>query len=402
MIDVQHLTRRFGSVVAVDEVSFRVEPGEVVGFLGPNGAGKTTTLRILAGYLPATRARKLEVAGFDVLRRSLEVRRRIGYLPESVPLYRELRVREMLRFQGRLHGLGRDELRRRVPAVLDRVGVLDRESQLVGKLSRGLRQRVGLAVALLPDPEVLVLDEPTSGLDPLQRIEVRELVRELAREHTVILSSHILAEVESVCPRVLVIHEGRLVADGSKDALVERLAGRGRVRFEVALGGTAAPQAEALIRSLPGVQDVGERGASGIHHTFEVAGEGDVREDLGALALTRGWAVRELSWERPSLEEVFARLVLGGEVESNSQTSASELPPAPAGRGVQVSDSEQKPAQLEVLVDDAPSETRMLYSLNPFDRGATRDLSKPVPVDEDPEAPGAPGAPGSRAEDPPA
>jgi ABC-2 type transport system ATP-binding protein len=379
MIDVQLLTRRFGSLVAVDGISFRVEKGEVVGFLGPNGAGKTTTLRILSGFLPASRAEKLEVAGFDVLRQSLEVRRRIGYLPESVPLYRELRVGEMLRFQGRLHGIARADLEKRVPAVLDRVGVLDRERQLVGKLSRGLRQRVGLAVALLPDPEVLVLDEPTSGLDPLQRIEVRQLVRDLAQEHTVILSSHILAEVESVCPRVLVIHQGRLVADGSKDELVERLAGPGSVRFEAALIGSSPAEAAALIESLPGVGQVTDRGAVGIHHAFQVQGEGDLREDLGALALARGWALRELSWARPSLEQVFARLILGGEGIATSPPTAS-APPLPSSEPI------AGPAALDVLPAEGKAPARVLYSLNPFDRGATRDLSKPVQVDPPPGA----------------
>jgi len=179
VITVQNLTRRFGGLTAVDDLSFTVEKGEVVGFLGPNGAGKSTTMRILTGFLPATSG-AAEVAGFDVLRQSMEVRRRIGYLPEGVPLYGEHRVREMLDFQGRLHGLSKAERKARIPGVLERVGVLDRSEQLVGTLSRGLRQRVGLAVALLPDPEVLILDEPTSGLDPLQRVEIRELLKGLA------------------------------------------------------------------------------------------------------------------------------------------------------------------------------------------------------------------------------
>src|SRR5262245_32353447 len=224
MISVQHLTRRFGPNVAVDDVSFRLERGEVVGFLGPNGAGKTTTMRVLTGFLPPS-AGTVAVGGFDVLRDSLAVRERIGYLPESVPLYREHRVQEMLWFQGRLRGLSRAESRRRAGAVLERVGMLERARSLIGRLSKGQRQRVGLALALLPEPEVLVLDEPTSGLDPLQRLEVRRLVLELARERTVLFSSHILPEIEAVCLRVIILHRGRIAADGTQQELIQRLGG---------------------------------------------------------------------------------------------------------------------------------------------------------------------------------
>ncbi len=393
MIAVQNLVRRFGPMLAVDDISFELARGEVVGFLGPNGAGKTTTMRILAGYLPATSAARLEVAGFDVLRRSLQVRARIGYLAEAVPLYRELRVREMLAFQGRLHGIARADLARRIPEVLERVGARDRERQLIGKLSRGLRQRVGLAVALLPRPEVLILDEPTSGLDPLQRIEVRALIRELAREHMVLLSSHILAEVESVCGRVLVIHRGRLVADGTKDELVERLAGPGHVRFEAALG-VDEERAAALVASLPGVRSVEDRGRLGIHRVLEIEGQGDLREDLGALAMARGWAVRELSWRRPSLEEVFARLVLGGETARD----AAPPPPSPAPATPASTSSPLALHPVQAGTAPEPPAPRVLYSLNPFDRGAGRDLSKPMVV-EPPAAPPAsdsPTEPGDR------
>ena len=374
MIEVAQLHRRFGPVVAVEDLSFRLEKGEVVGFLGPNGAGKTTVMRILTGYLPATSAERVLVAGFDVLRQSMEVRRHIGYLPEAVPLYREMRVREMMRFQGRLHGMDRATLGRRIPQVLERVGVADRERQLVGKLSRGLKQRVGLAVALLPDPPVLILDEPTSGLDPLQRAEVRTLIRDLAREHTVLLSTHILAEVESICPRVIILREGRLAADGTQEELVRQLGGEGHVRFEAAVGndGPDAAAARELLASLPGVGavEVGER--LGIHQAFDIRGSGDLREDVGALAVQRGWAVRELSWRRPTLEELFARLVLGGE---QLPTGAGAPAAAPNTRHRSVGELE--------LAPDAPREERpagrAIYSLNPFDQGASRDLGKPMP-----------------------
>lgn len=385
MIDVRNLTRRFGQLTAVDDISFELQKGEVVGFLGPNGAGKTTAMRMLTGYLPATSAACLEVAGHDVLRESMEVRKRIGYLPESVPLYRELRVREMLLFQGRLHGMSRAELRTRVPEILERVGILDREKQLVGKLSRGLRQRAGLAVALLPKPEVLILDEPTSGLDPIQRLEVREVIRSLADDHTVLLSSHILAEVESVCPRVLVISAGKIVADGSQAKLVESMAGSGHVILEAMVGDAA--EAQRLLTSLPGVSDVSIGERVGIHQAFEIHGAGDLREDVGALAMTKGWALRELTWKRPSLEELFARLILGGDFTAASSSSSAPAPAAgmhvaePAGAGLlQMS----QPASAPAAPPAAPSKT--IYSLNPFDQGASRNLGAPMKLGEEPPA----------------
>ncbi|HPF14212.1 MAG TPA: ABC transporter ATP-binding protein [Planctomycetota bacterium] len=384
MIEVEHLYRRYGQVLAVEDLTFRLEKGEVVGFLGPNGAGKTTTMRILAGYLPASKATRLSVAGFDVLRQSIEVRRRIGYLPESVPLYRELRVREMLRFHGRLHGMDRASLAKAIPRVLDRVGVLDRREQLVGNLSRGLRQRVGLAVALLPNPDVLILDEPTSGLDPLQRKEVRSLIGALAQDHTVLLSSHILAEIELICPRVIILDRGKLLADGTQRQLLHQLAGDQRIRLE-AMCGSDVEAARRSLAALPGVASVvvGER--VGIHQAFELRGEGDLREDVGALAMQKGWALRELSLTRATLEEVFSKLVLG---ELGTAASPALAPAPPAAQ----SGTQSAPTNLlQLALPDAkvPSDPGSkpggaIYSLNPFDRGASRDLSKPVPRDPEP------------------
>ena len=387
MIEVSELTRRYGPLRAVDGLSFTVDRGEVVGFLGPNGAGKTTTMRILSGYLPATRAKRLVVAGHDVLRDSMNVRRRIGYLPESVPLYPELRVDEMMRFQGRLHRMDRSDLKSRIGAVLERVGVLDRRKQLVGTLSRGLKQRVGLAVALLPNPEVLILDEPTSGLDPIQRREVRNLIGELADEHTVLLSSHILAEIESMAPRVLIIHEGRKVADGDQDSIVQTLSGRdgaaeggGYVAVEVAAPMEPSEMAE-LMSGLPGVSSVKAGERVGIHSSFEVRGEGDLREDVGALAMTQGWALRELTWHRPTLEELFTKLVIGT-LEDEERPGASTDAPA-ARPGPVASPEVEQPESHSPLALGVPgnSQQKTIYSLNPFDRGASRDLSAPVTVD---------------------
>ena len=358
MILVQNLIRRFGSLTAVDGIDFEIGAGEVVGFLGPNGAGKSTTLRILAGFLPATRGRVV-VAGHDVLTESMEVRRRIGYLPEAVPLYRDHRVEEMLLFQGRLHGLSRREARRRAGEVLERVGMGERSRSIIGRLSKGQRQRIGLAVALLPDPEVLLLDEPTSGLDPLQRIEVRKLLGELAADRTVLLSSHILPEVEAVAPRVIVLHRGRIVADGTNQELVEALGGRSHVRFEAVVGDPL--EAQRLLLQLPGVRSVREEGTAGIHRGFRIDADGDVREDVGALAAQRGWAIRELSWQRPTLEQLFLRLAL----------DLDPLEGEPGGEPVPVETpaSPQESVQLELPVAGesvAPQAPGPAPTLNPF------------------------------------
>ena len=376
MISVSHLTRRFSSFTAVDDISFRLEKGEVVGFLGPNGAGKTTTMRMLTGFVPASRG-TIEVAGFNVLHDSLRVRQEIGYLPEAVPLYREHRVEEMLLLQGRLHGLSRAEGKRRVPAVLERVGLLERRRSLIGKLSKGQRQRIGLAVALLPDPQVLILDEPTSGLDPLQRIEVRSLVRDLAQDRTVLLSSHILPEIEAVCPRVIIMHRGRIAADGTPSQLIRELGGETFVRVEAVLGDVQ--EARRLLGGLPGVRRVDDRGRVGIHHGLELYGDEDVREDVGALAAQRGWALRELSWHEPTLERVFSRIALDLEHEGEpappapSPASQAEVPLAAQGdRLLSLAPSPSGSDESHM-----PAEGKLLYNLNPFDGGAGRDLSAP-------------------------
>ena len=377
MISVSELTRRFGSLRALDSISFEIEKGEVVGFLGPNGAGKTTAMRILAGYLPATSG-VAQVAGFDVLLQSMEVRKRIGYLPESVPLYLEHRVEEMMLFQARLHRMSRKEASRRIPEVLDRVGILDRKRQLVGHLSRGLKQRAGLAVALLPGPEVLILDEPTSGLDPLQRLEVRKLVSELAAEHTVLLSSHILPEIEAVCPRVIIIHKGAIAADGSPEQLVQSLAGASAVRIEAVVG-PDLDEATRLLKALPGASEVRSLGRLGIHEQFEVVCAEDLREDVGALAAHKGWALRELSWRRPTLEQIFARIALelGEPVEVNSAATApaSETPDESGAPTMNLLSPFEGSSPAPKAAETKGA--KQVYNLNPFDQGASRDLTKP-------------------------
>jgi len=391
LISVSHLTRTFGSLRALDDVSFEVAKGEVVGFLGPNGAGKTTAMRVLTGYLPASSG-TVRVAGFDVLRESLEVRRRIGYLPESVPLYREHRVVEMLEFQARLHAIPRRERASRIDEALEQVGLTDRRRDLVGNLSRGLRQRAGLAVALLPRPEVLILDEPTSGLDPIQRLEVRGLIQALRSRHTVLLSSHILPEIEAVCPRVVIVHKGRIAADGTPAELVAKLVGASHVRLEAVVGADVAG-AVRLLRSIRGVRDVLDRGRLGIHQQFELACDEDLREDVGAIAAARGWALRELSWRRPTLEEIFARLATG----ASDEVERPAAPPIPAP--TQPASNPVAIGGLAIAPPAAPvsaAPQRAVYNLNPFDRGATRSLSIPKVV-EDPNAP-PPAGPGPDAD----
>lgn len=369
MILVKNLVRRFGSFTAVNDISFSLEKGEVVGFLGPNGAGKTTTMRMLTGFLPATKG-SIEIAGHDVLNDSLEVRKRLGYLPEGVPLYKEHRVEEMLAFQGRLHGMSGSEIKRRSAEVLERVGMLDRSRYLVGKLSKGQRQRVGLAVALLPDPEVLILDEPTSGLDPIQRIEVRQLIRELAQDRTVLLSSHILPEVEAVCPRVIVLFRGEIAADGTHAELESSMAGEAYVNLEAMVGD--AEQARRLIATLPGVESVEDRGRLGIHHHLRIFCQEDLREDVGALAAAKGWALRELSWQRPTLERLFTRLSMGiGPEETLTLEADAMQQPNPDG----VAPALHLDATLGDSVKRGPSAPAMPM-LNPF--GSRAPASAPA------------------------
>jgi ABC-2 type transport system ATP-binding protein len=388
VISVSHLTRTFGSVTALDDVSFEVRAGEVVGLLGPNGAGKTTAMRVLTGYLPATRG-AVSVAGFDVLHRSLEVRARIGYLPESVPLYRELRVEEMLRFHAGLHRIPRALARRRIPEVLERVGVRDRSRDLIGNLSRGLRQRVGLAVALLPAPQVLILDEPTSGLDPLQRIEVRTILRDLAEKHTVLVSSHILPEIEAVCRRVIIVHKGRIAADGTREELVRKLAGSSHVRLEAVLG-PDAPNAARLLAAIAGVREVRDCGRAGIHQQFELVCDSDLREEVGALASVRGWALRELSWRAPTLEQIFARIALGHDEPAPPAAVPADVNAQPQGLEVRLGAVAAVPVASAGPTAPAAPPKKEIYSLNPFDRGAQRDLSRPVRTDESGPPPASP------------
>jgi ABC-2 type transport system ATP-binding protein len=313
VIEVEGLTKRFVDKDVVDNVSFFVPEGEVLGFLGPNGAGKTTTMRMITGFLTATSGR-VRVAGLEVERNPLEVRARIGYLPENVALYPEMRVEEYLRYRAAVEGVPRAEVRERVEAVSDRCMVGDVRRQLAGTLSKGYRQRVGLAGALIHRPPVLVLDEPTVGLDPRQIVKIRELITELGRDHTVILSTHILPEVEQVCRRVLIIDDGKIVADGTPDQLRSGLAGTAELKVQL-----EAPEAEAKagLEALRGAGNVRSDG-NGRYH---VAAEGgvDLRRDVFTLAVQKGWVLLELAQTMPSLEDIFLRLTTRDVAEQEAQ-----------------------------------------------------------------------------------
>ena len=306
MIEVDHLTKRFGNLVAVDDISFAVDAGEVVGFLGPNGAGKTTVMRILTSFLPASSGR-VRVGGHDPFWESLRVRRSVGYLPENVPLYREMRVVEYLFHRARLKRVPACLRKRRVAAVLEQCGIAEVSRRVMGQLSKGYRQRVGLADALVNDPPILILDEPTVGLDPNQVRLVREMIRSLGRKRTVLLSTHILSEVEMVCPRVIIISGGRIVAQDRTDSLTRALVQHDR--FLVEVRGPRA-QVRRLLADLPGVRRVVPRDGTDDTCSFQVEAMGDagVREQILMAIGESDWSLVQLASRGPTLEDVFARL----------------------------------------------------------------------------------------------
>lgn len=303
MIDAQNITKRYGDHTAIERVTFSVDKGEVLAFLGPNGAGKTTTMRILTCFMPATEG-QARVAGYDCFEQPLEVKRRIGYLPETPPVYQELTVAEYLTFTGRLKGMGRADLHRAMDRTIERLSLGDVRHRLIANLSRGYKQRVGLAQALLHDPPVLILDEPTVGLDPKQIIEIRELIKSLAGSHTVILSTHILPEATAVCQRVVIISGGRIAAVDTPERLSARLRQSEKISVTVK---TPPPDLAARFRSLPGVLSVFEPTDSGAF-LLECELGRDLRDDIARLIVTQGWGLLELKAVSMTLEDVFLRL----------------------------------------------------------------------------------------------
>jgi gliding motility-associated transport system ATP-binding protein len=323
MIEVENLTKRYGPTLAVSDVSFQVQKGEILGFLGPNGAGKTTTMRIITGFLSPSEGR-VRVAGVDVTESPLEAKRHIGYLPENPPVYPDMTVNEYLSFVGRIKGLPRAELKKRVGEVSEKCAITDVQGRQIGRLSKGYRQRVGLAQALIHNPDILILDEPTAGLDPKQIIETRELIKGLAGQHTVILSTHILPEVSKTCQRVVVISEGTVVAMGAPDELTARLQGYGSVLVTVE---GPAPDIMSKLQTVPGVNLVEPVEASGARVTLEVHTEKtqEVRSELARAIVESGWGLFELKTGGMSLEDIFLKITRR---DLSEEAPAEEAQPA--------------------------------------------------------------------------
>lgn len=327
MIEVQQLSKVYGSTPAIQDVSFQVEAGEIVGFLGPNGAGKTTTMRILAGYLPATGG-SAKIAGYDVHEQSMEVRRRIGYLPETPPLYLDLTVEDFLLFVSRIKGVKSQGRKSAVESAMERCNLLDKRRVLIRKLSKGYRQRVGIAQAIVHDPPAIILDEPTVGLDPRQIIEVRNLIKSLAGDHTIILSTHILPEVSMTCSRVVIINRGRIVATNTPENLVAQLAGGNG--YEIEMDG-AVEAAKQLIQVLPGVRFVEPMESTNISPNrtlIRVVAEPETEpsRDIAAVLVGAGIGLYEMRRIRVSLEDVFLNLTTEESV-SLQDLSPPENPP---------------------------------------------------------------------------
>jgi len=329
MITVTDLTKRYARTTAVDHISFSVEKGQIVGFLGPNGAGKTTTMRMLTCFFPPS-AGTATVAGFDVFNQSLEVRRHIGYLPEAPPLYLEMETAEYLRFVGRLKGLSGPELEKRVSFVCERCSIADVRNKLMGKLSKGYRQRVGLAQAIIHNPEVLILDEPTAGLDPKQINETRDLIKSLTGDHTILLSTHILPEVEQTCEQVIIINKGKLVATDSVHNLQARARGAESMLVEVAArsGDLSIVRVQERLGAIAGVSNVACKGHDAQGAVFEVESRKGqlVRGDLARAVVEAGWELNELRPAAMSLEEIFLQLT---GAEAADAPPATGTPPPP-------------------------------------------------------------------------
>ncbi|MGC3960258.1 MAG: ABC transporter ATP-binding protein [Verrucomicrobiota bacterium] len=313
MIEVRNLTKRYAGRTALADISFSVAAGEIVGLLGPNGAGKSTTMRILSGFMPATSG-TARVAGYDVYHDSTEVRRRIGYMPENNPLHNEMRVREYLKFRARLKGLSRAESRERIDTVLQQCSLTDVSKRIIGQLSKGYRQRVGLADAIVHEPDLIILDEPTIGLDPHQIRLVRQLIKSLAGTHTVLISSHILPEVEMTCSRVMIMLNGKILASDTPDNLQKQMAGKGQIIAEI-----AAPAADLKVEWAQ-MAEVEHFDVSSLEGGFQrcalLARDGlDLRPKIFALVQERGWQLRELTRNRHSLEDIYVQVTRPNEEE---------------------------------------------------------------------------------------
>jgi ABC-2 type transport system ATP-binding protein len=311
MIKVENLTKRYAGQTAIQDLNFEVGQGEIMGFLGPNGAGKTTTMRILSSFMPPTSGRAT-IAGFDTFEQSLQARAHLGYMPESVPLYNDMRVTEYLNYRAALKGVPHRRIPERVGDVKELCGLKDVEKKLIGVLSKGYRQRVGLADALVHEPELLILDEPTIGLDPNQIRQVRDLIKNLGKQHTILLSTHILPEVEMTCSRVIIIHKGRIEACDTPENLLGRIRTAGGVRLEAKVG---SDNGVVELKKIAGVRDVtADNDGEWKIFSLRVESGADVREEVFRLATDRRWKVRELSQQRATLEDVFVEITHPDEV----------------------------------------------------------------------------------------
>jgi ABC-2 type transport system ATP-binding protein len=331
MIQVEDLSKRYARHVAVDHISFAVEKGDIVGFLGPNGAGKTTTMRMLTSFLPPSHGRA-KVAGFDVFDQAFEVKKRIGYLPELPPVYPEMSVEDYLTFVARLKKVPGRELKARIGRVMERCAIADVKGKLIGRLSKGYRQRVGLAQAIVHNPDVLILDEPTAGLDPKQINETRELIRDLSGEHTIILSTHILPEVEAVCKTVIIINRGRLVTTDSVEHLKQRGSGNA-IQVQIDTDGTADwAVVRQRLEQVAGVSKVIDKPRTGAPFVFEVQSlpGHNARADLARTIVHAGWNLLELKSMTSSLEEIYLSLT-GGSIEPSAPPEQPEVPAEAVG-----------------------------------------------------------------------
>ncbi len=349
MIEVEKLCKTYGSTVALQDVSFSVEPGAILGFLGPNGAGKTTTLRILSAYLPATSG-TARIAGYDVHEQSMDVRQRIGYLPENPPVYPDMTVEAYLHFVARIKRVSSGDRKNNVETALKKCGLLDRRKSLIHKLSKGYRQRVGIAQAIVHDPPVIVLDEPPVGLDPRQIIEVRNLIKSLAGSHTIVLSTHILPEVSMTCSQVAIINRGRVVATGTPDTLMQELTGSG---YEVEVGGEIESELLPKLELLSGVRTIEKNSVAGkgdrYHLRFSCDPNQEPAPEILSVLITSGLNVYELRRTRASLEDVF--------LELTNQSSQNVISPPPNSPTVNEATSE--PDEPEKIIDpetEEPSE----------------------------------------------
>ncbi|MDR0468688.1 MAG: ABC transporter ATP-binding protein [Peptococcaceae bacterium] len=372
MIEVRNLTKRYGAKVAVDDISFSVDSGEILGFLGPNGAGKTTTMNIITGYLSSNEG-SVTVGGSEILADPIKVKSQIGYLPELPPLYMDMTVREYLGFIFSLKKV-KESKKSHIDEICQRVHIDDVKKRLIKNLSKGYRQRVGLAQALLGNPPVLILDEPTIGLDPKQIIEMRSLILELGRQHTIILSSHILSEIQAVCKRIIIIHHGSLVADGTPDDISQSLSGKQQLTIRV-----AGPQAEVqgALSALPGVQGVAYLGCledSSSDFALEPAGREDIRSDVFYMLAENRWPLLSLRSGALSLEEIFLRLTVGQTVLAEAKTDAEETAQTGAEETVQTDAEETVLAEADETVQASANETVLAEAAASTEEPAQADL----------------------------